>query len=121
MRFFNSSNMLVGYFFFFSSRRRHTRLQGDWSSDVCAADRATVDRVHEALLRSRDWGLAHLDELATAAHRATGVSTPECRDYFAGLDYAFTDRHLAGLGTLFRKLAAHGLAPAASLRYLEVA
>src|SRR5205807_5646120 len=22
-------------FFFFSSRRRHTRLQGDWSSDVC--------------------------------------------------------------------------------------
>src|SRR6266566_644500 len=86
-----------------------------------AADRATVDRVHEALLRSRDWGLAHLDELATAAHRATGVSTPECRDYFAGLDYAFTDRHLAGLGTFFRKLAAHGLAPAASLRYLEVA
>src|SRR5207249_13209 len=58
---------------------------------------------------------------AAAAHRATGVSTPECRDYFAGLDYAFTDRHLAGLGTFFRKLAAHGLAPAASLRYLEVA
>src|SRR6516162_6600776 len=22
--------------FFFSSRRRHTRLQGDWSSDVCS-------------------------------------------------------------------------------------
>src|SRR2546426_2450264 len=27
-----------GYFFFFSSRRRHTRLQGDWSSDVCSSD-----------------------------------------------------------------------------------
>src|SRR5256885_13092640 len=26
----------VGYFF--SSRRRHTRLQGDWSSDVCSSD-----------------------------------------------------------------------------------
>src|SRR5256885_4702033 len=26
------------YFFFFSSRRRHTRLQGDWSSDVCSSD-----------------------------------------------------------------------------------
>src|SRR5256885_5792583 len=25
-------------FFFFSSRRRHTRLQGDWSSDVCSSD-----------------------------------------------------------------------------------
>src|SRR5256885_879836 len=32
-----------GYFgggigIFFSSRRRHTRLQGDWSSDVCSSD-----------------------------------------------------------------------------------
>src|SRR5688500_19646986 len=26
------------FFFFFSSRRRHTRLQGDWSSDVCSSD-----------------------------------------------------------------------------------
>src|SRR5205807_5642567 len=24
--------------FFFSSRRRHTSLQGDWSSDVCSSD-----------------------------------------------------------------------------------
>src|SRR5256885_9581878 len=28
------------YMFFFSSRRRHTRLQGDWSSDVCSSDLA---------------------------------------------------------------------------------
>src|SRR6266850_4250087 len=27
-------------FFFFSSRRRHTSLQGDWSSDVCSSDLA---------------------------------------------------------------------------------
>src|SRR5256885_12360394 len=27
-----------GMIFFFSSRRRHTRLQGDWSSDVCSSD-----------------------------------------------------------------------------------
>src|SRR5256885_14611736 len=27
-------------YFFFSSRRRHTRLQGDWSSDVCSSDLA---------------------------------------------------------------------------------
>src|SRR5205807_6832681 len=26
---------------FFSSRRRHTRLQGDWSSDVCSSDLRT--------------------------------------------------------------------------------
>src|SRR2546426_12207408 len=29
---------LKHYCFFFSSRRRHTRLQGDWSSDVCSSD-----------------------------------------------------------------------------------
>src|SRR5256885_2442634 len=28
----------LGSVFFFSSRRRHTRLQGDWSSDVCSSD-----------------------------------------------------------------------------------
>src|SRR5256885_180965 len=28
----------MGVLFFFSSRRRHTRLQGDWSSDVCSSD-----------------------------------------------------------------------------------
>src|SRR5256885_5731601 len=30
--------------FFFSSRRRHTRLQGDWSSDVCSSDLAFAKR-----------------------------------------------------------------------------
>src|SRR5688500_19626703 len=29
---------------FFSSRRRHTRLQGDWSSDVCSSDLTTGRR-----------------------------------------------------------------------------
>src|SRR5256885_12985331 len=32
------SLVLPRLFFFFSSRRRHTRLQGDWSSDVCSSD-----------------------------------------------------------------------------------
>src|SRR5919201_4202907 len=30
--------LVYTFFFFFSSRRRHTRLQGDWSSDVCSSD-----------------------------------------------------------------------------------
>src|SRR5256885_4338332 len=30
-------------FFFFSSRRRHPRLQGDWSSDVCSSDLSEED------------------------------------------------------------------------------
>src|SRR5256885_4154026 len=29
---------ILNSFIFFSSRRRHTRLQGDWSSDVCSSD-----------------------------------------------------------------------------------
>src|SRR2546426_6660995 len=37
------------FFFFFSSRRRHTRLQGDWSSDVCSSD--LIDLVVDALGR----------------------------------------------------------------------
>src|SRR5256885_7634559 len=36
MRVFLKTFLLV--VFFFSSRRRHTRLQGDWSSDVCSSD-----------------------------------------------------------------------------------
>src|SRR5256885_14084128 len=32
-------------FFFFSSRRRHTRLQGDWSSDVCSSDLPLLEEV----------------------------------------------------------------------------
>src|SRR5256885_10278353 len=31
--------------FFFSSRRRHTRLQGDWSSDVCSSDLDYADSI----------------------------------------------------------------------------
>src|SRR5256885_2608278 len=30
--------------FVFSSRRRHTRLQGDWSSDVCSSDLKALAR-----------------------------------------------------------------------------
>src|SRR5256885_9979879 len=47
---------LLGCECFFSSRRRHTRLQGDWSSDVCSSDlddtTDDVDREMEAKHRS---------------------------------------------------------------------
>src|SRR6266446_3671579 len=39
-------------FFFFSSRRRHTRLQGDWSSDVCSSDLARGPRGRVEVSRS---------------------------------------------------------------------
>src|SRR5256885_15764422 len=34
----STSPATIARVFFFSSRRRHTRLQGDWSSDVCSSD-----------------------------------------------------------------------------------
>src|SRR5256885_10389704 len=52
--------MFISIFFFFSSRRRHTRLQGDWSSDVCSS------------------GL-NISLLLLFSHRST-ISTLETRD-----------------------------------------
>src|SRR5256885_3727848 len=40
-------------FFFFSSRRRHTRLQGDWSSDVCSSDLWRYDFVRQSAACAR--------------------------------------------------------------------
>src|SRR5205807_6020070 len=48
-------------FFFFSSRRRHTRLQGDWSSDVCSSD--LIERIGDLLVRE---GLITREQLARA-------------------------------------------------------
>src|SRR5256885_6292940 len=49
---------VVYLFFFFSSRRRHTRLQGDWSSDVCSSDLIEVRRISPA---PSDSGLAAVE------------------------------------------------------------
>jgi chorismate dehydratase len=86
-----------------------------------AADPGAVRRAHETLLTSRAWGLAHLGELAADAARAAGVPLAACREYLGGLDYALTDKHLAGLTDFFRRLAARGLVPDGSLQFLQVA
>lgn len=86
-----------------------------------ATDHKAVGQVYARLLESRTWGLAHLDLLAREAAGDTGVSEAACREYLAGLDYALTDRHLAGLTDFFRRLSAQGLVPDGSLRFLQVA
>src|SRR5256885_11768463 len=65
MTAFSIQRWLV-FIFFFSSRRRHTRLQGDWSSDVCSSDllglerpvhggrRQAVDQQHGRALAAQD-------------------------------------------------------------------
>jgi chorismate dehydratase len=84
-------------------------------------DRRATGAVHAGLLSARAWGLAHAAELAAAAAQATGVDVAACRDYFAGLDYAFSYKHLAGLTDFFRRLAAEGVVPDGSLQFLQVA
>src|SRR6266850_7218581 len=48
--------------FFFSSRRRHTRLQGDWSSDVCSSDLLAPSVLAAEVwqvIKDEDWILAN--------------------------------------------------------------
>src|SRR5881396_3185649 len=68
------------------------------------ASPAAVQRGHQALLDSRSWGLAHLDDLAADASRQTGVSVGTCREYLGGLDYAFTDQHRTALTDFLRRV-----------------
>jgi chorismate dehydratase len=77
--------------------------------------------VHQRLLESRTWGLAHLGDLAKAAAANTGVSERVCRAYLGDLDYALSYRHLAGLTDFFRRLAQEGMVPDGSLSFISAA
>ncbi len=77
--------------------------------------------VHAALLASRDWGLAHLDQLAAQASQASGVPQEACAEYFAGLDYRLSYPHLAGLTEFFRRLVRAGRVPDGTLAFLTAA
>ncbi len=92
---------------------------------VWVAQRATpVEQslaLHAQLIRSRDWGLQHLDALAAQAAEATGVGTAAALEYLSGLDYGLRYEHLAGLTTFFGKLAAKGRVPNGSLAFLPAA
>lgn len=77
--------------------------------------------VHANLIRSRDWGVTHLDALATQAALATGVKRRDCLEYLSGLDYGLSYPHLAGLTEFFRRLVAVGRVPDGSLAFLPAA
>lgn len=91
-----------------------------WASQR-TSDRDEVAAVHAALLASRDWGLEHLDVLSAAAADQTGLDRDTCEAYFGGLDYDLSYRHLEGLTSFFRRLAARGLVAEGSLSFLSVA
>src|SRR6266446_5596151 len=71
--FFINRKPLYFFFFFFSSRRRHTRLQGDRSSDVCSSDlRRLGDGPHR--VDEQDGDAAPSDTSARAGSDPGGVS-----------------------------------------------
>lgn len=78
-------------------------------------------QVHSSLIRSRDWGLQHLDELSAQASRSTGVSLAECRQYFDGLDWRLTMPDLEGLTEFLRRLELAGRVPKGRLAFLPAA
>src|ERR1039457_6252881 len=60
--------MCVFEFFFFSSRRRHTRLQGDWSSDVCSSDLVQELRESQKIVKQALEGIPEGAVKADAPH-----------------------------------------------------
>src|SRR5205807_4829741 len=78
-------------FFFFSSRRRHTRLQGDWSSDVCSSD--LVPQLAAAL----GWDLA--GELVERGCELWNVYGPTETAVWSALRRVGGDGHLDGAVT----------------------
>jgi chorismate dehydratase len=85
------------------------------------ADRSEALALHERLLESRDWGTAHLDQLASEAAVRTGIPAPTVRAYLGDLDYQLSYRHLAGLTEFFGRLAKDGMVPDGSLSFLTAA
>lgn len=88
-----------------------------WVAQRRTETRAALD-VHASLITSRNWGLAHLELLATQAALATGASKSVCLSYLSGLDYGLSYGHLAGLTEFFRRLVAAGRVPNGSLNFL---
>src|ERR1039457_5465853 len=65
---------------FFSSRRRHTRLQGDWSSDVCSSDLLSLDlapvHLHFTGERSNDSQAVPHPEISPTRITLHGLDVP---------------------------------------------
>ncbi|MDQ3673654.1 MAG: hypothetical protein M3365_04690, partial [Gemmatimonadota bacterium] len=102
----------------------------DWTGQpfvfaVWVAQRTTAVKgalvAHSALIESRNWGLAHLPELARHASLATGVEESVCREYLSGLDYGLSYPHLAGLTEFYRRLVERGRIPNGTLTFLPAA
>src|SRR5215467_12134509 len=74
--------VLCYVFFFFSSRRRHTRLQGDWSSDVCSSDLSAVSRpaIRDMALRGSRRRASSASDMRVLVWAAQDIAFKPSRD-----------------------------------------
>jgi chorismate dehydratase len=81
---------------------------------------AAVRGVHQALLESKHWGLASLEEICRHAATLVKMSTPDLRHYFHLLDYDLNSRQQEGLCAFYRYLYRFGaLAALPELEFIE--
>src|SRR2546426_4975300 len=84
------SKTVIGIiFFFFSSRRRHTRLQGDWSSDVCSSDLYVSQAAVPALLERGGGAIVNFASMAVLKPQSQMASYIAAKAAVAGLTRAF--------------------------------
>lgn len=62
-----------------------------------AAHPGIVKDVHHAFIQSRDFSLAHVDEVAASAARWEGFDAATLQTYFRALDFSLGDRQVQGL------------------------
>src|SRR6266566_6773035 len=89
---------LQGVRFFFSSRRRHTRLQGDWSSDVCSSDlpRKGVRVTSHGFGQDFDRDVAIELPIACAVDLTHATLAEQCRHLVRAELLSNSDRHEIG-------------------------
>src|SRR5688500_20228515 len=85
-------------FIFFSSRRRHTRLQGDWSSDVCSSDLFAVvhglnpETSYEVTVKARDLYLPQ--NVSAPSNVLTVTTTADRKSVVKGKSVDMGDRQI---------------------------
>ncbi|MGH7429274.1 MAG: menaquinone biosynthetic enzyme MqnA/MqnD family protein [Candidatus Methylomirabilaceae bacterium] len=82
---------------------------------------AETHRLHIALLQSKRYSLARLDEISELVYQRVGLSPQACSTYLKErLSFELSPRHLEGLRHFFSMLEADGdLVPAPSLEFVE--
>ena len=77
--------------------------------DYFESNRQRVYDAYRALIRSRDWGLSHLEEILETAQKKLGLSRPALKDYFSFLYYHLDTDLLQGTRLFFNYALKCGL------------